>query len=63
MMADYSSAIRKATLEASRLQRDLGIQARVVREVGRVDVYGTIARLGVPLMFTRLDGLLGAYYR
>jgi Zn-dependent peptidase ImmA (M78 family) len=63
MMADYASAIRKATLEASRLQRDLGIQAKVVRDIGRVDVYGTIARLGVPLMFTRLDGLLGAYYR
>jgi Zn-dependent peptidase ImmA (M78 family) len=63
MMADYASAIRKATLEATRLQRDLGIQAKVVRDVGRVDVYDTIARLRVPLMFTRLDGLLGAYYR
>lgn len=62
-MADYASAIRRATLEATRLQRDLGIQAKVVRGVGRVDVYETIARLGVPLMFTRLDGLLGAYYR
>ena len=63
MIADYASAIRKATLEASRLQRDLGIQAKVVRDFGRVDVYDTIARLRVPLMFTRLDGLLGAYYR
>ena len=63
MMADYASAIRKGTLEAARLQRDLGIQAKVVREVGRVDVFDTISRLGVPLMFTRLDGLLGAYYR
>jgi Zn-dependent peptidase ImmA (M78 family) len=62
-MADYRSAIRKATLEATRLQRDLGIQADVVRDVGRVDVYGAIAQLGVPLMFTKLDGLLGAYYR
>jgi Zn-dependent peptidase ImmA (M78 family) len=63
MMADYASAIRKATLEATRLQRDFGIQAKVVRDVGRVDVYDTIARLRVPLMFTGLDGLLGAYYR
>ncbi len=62
-MADYRSAILKATLEATRLQRDLGIQADVVRNGGRVDVYGAIARLGVPLMFTKLDGLLGAYYR
>jgi Zn-dependent peptidase ImmA (M78 family)/predicted secreted protein len=63
MMADYARAIRKATLEATRLQRDLGIQAKVVRNIGRVDVYDTIARLGVPLMFTKLEGLLGAYFR
>jgi Zn-dependent peptidase ImmA (M78 family) len=63
MMPDYASAIRKATLEATRLHRDLGIQAKVVRDLGRIDVFDTIARLGVPLMFTRLDGLLGAYYR
>ncbi len=62
-MADYASAIRRATLEAARLQRDLGIQSEVEHDVGRVDVYGAIARLGVPLLFTRLDGLLGAYYR
>jgi Zn-dependent peptidase ImmA (M78 family) len=63
MMADYASAIRRATLEATRLQRDLGIQAKVVHGTGRVDVYDAIARLGVPLMFARLDGLIGAYYR
>lgn len=62
-MVDYPSAIRKATLEANRLHRDMAIQARVVRGSGRVDVYDTIARLGVPLFFTKLDGLLGAYYR
>jgi Zn-dependent peptidase ImmA (M78 family) len=63
MMADYAGGIRRATLEASRLHRDLAIQAKVARGSGRVDVYGTIAKLGVPLLFTQLDGLLGAYYR
>jgi len=62
-MASYESSLRKASLEAARLHRDLAIQAQTVHGNGRVDVYGTIARLGVPLMFTRLDGLLGAYYR
>ena len=62
-MADYTGGIRRATLEASRLHRDLAIQAKVVRGSGRVDVFDTIARLGVPLLFTKLDGLLGAYYR
>jgi Zn-dependent peptidase ImmA (M78 family) len=59
-MTDYAGAIRKAALEASRLHRDLAIQAK---GGGRVDVYDTIARLGVPLLFTKLDGLLGAYFR
>lgn len=62
-MAGYESSLRKASLEATRLHRDHAIQARTVHGNGRVDVYGTIARLGVPLMFTRLEGLLGAYYR
>jgi Zn-dependent peptidase ImmA (M78 family) len=62
-MADYAGAVRKGTLEATRLHRDLAIQSKVVRGSGRVDVYDTIARIGVPLFFTKLDGLLGAYYR
>ncbi|THD61609.1 protease inhibitor I42 family protein [Phenylobacterium sp.] len=62
-MTEGASNIRRAVLEATRLHRDLAIQARVIRGEGRVDVYDTIARLGVPLFFTHLDGLLGAYYR
>lgn len=62
-MADYASSIRRAALEAGRLHRDLAIQASVVRGSGRIDVYDTIARLNVPLFFTKLDGLLGVYMR
>jgi Zn-dependent peptidase ImmA (M78 family) len=62
-MADYATSFRRATLEAARLHRDLAIQAKVVRGPGRVDVYDTIARLGVPLFFTKLEGLLGVYLR
>lgn len=62
-MVDYPSAIRRAALQAGRLHRDLGIQSRVVHGSGRIDVYDTIARLGVPLFFTKLDGLLGVYMR
>jgi Zn-dependent peptidase ImmA (M78 family) len=63
MMADYPGAIRKAALEATRLHRDLAIQAKVARGSGRIDVYDTLVRLGVPLVFTKLDGLLGVYFR
>ena len=62
-MADYASSIRRAALEAGRLHRDLAIQSRVVRGSGRINVYDTIARLNVPLLFTKLDGLLGVYKR
>ena len=62
-MADYASSIRRAALEAGRLHRDLAIQSRVVRGSGRIDVYDAIARLNVPLFFTKLDGLLGVYMR
>ncbi|MBD8689553.1 MULTISPECIES: ImmA/IrrE family metallo-endopeptidase [unclassified Rhizobium] len=62
-MNDIAGAVRLAVLEANRLHRDLGIQARVIRGNGRVDVYDAISRLDVPLFFTKLDGLLGAYYR
>jgi Zn-dependent peptidase ImmA (M78 family) len=62
-MADYASAIRRATLEAGRLHRDFAIEAKVVHGTGRVDIYDAIARLGVPLFFTKLDGLLGVYLR
>ncbi|MDR6872066.1 Zn-dependent peptidase ImmA (M78 family)/predicted secreted protein [Bosea sp. BE125] len=62
-MVDYAAAIRRATLEAGRLHRDLAIQARVVRGHGRIDVYEAITKLNVPLLFTKLDGLLGVYLR
>ncbi|WP_081991228.1 ImmA/IrrE family metallo-endopeptidase [Inquilinus limosus] len=62
-MANYAVAIRRATLEATRLHRDLGIQAKAIRGAGRVDIYDAIARLSVPLFFTKLDGLLGVYLK
>ena len=62
-MANHATAIRRAALAAARLHRDLGIQAMATRNHGRIDVYHTIDQLGVPLMFARLHGLLGAYYR
>jgi Zn-dependent peptidase ImmA (M78 family) len=62
-MSGYANAIRSAVLEAGRLHRELSIQAAVENGSGRVDVYNAISELGVPLVFTKLDGLLGAYYR
>ena len=60
-MNAYATAIRKATLEVARLQRDLGIRAKATKEHGRIDVFDALARLELPLIFKPLDGLLGAY--
>jgi hypothetical protein len=35
-MVDYAGAIRRATLAAARLHRDLGLQAAAVRDNGRL---------------------------
>ncbi len=60
-MADVRGAILRGTAEASRLHRALDARARIAAEGGRVDVFGTIVGLGVPLIFKPLDGLLGAF--
>lgn len=62
-MVDYAGAIRRATLAAARLHRDLGLQAAAVRDNGRIDIFDVIARLNLPLILRPLDGLLGAYLR
>src|SRR4051794_32273899 len=61
-MADYASAVRKGTLAAARLHRDLGTEARVKHASGGgVDVFDAVARLRIPLLLRPLKGLLGAY--
>jgi Zn-dependent peptidase ImmA (M78 family)/predicted secreted protein len=60
-MSTYASAVRRATMAAARLHRELGTAERVVSEGGRVDVFDVAARLNVPLLFRPLEGLLGAF--
>ena len=60
-MKSVPVAIRRATLAAARLHRNLGLQAHAENESGRIDVFDAIARLGVPLIFKPLEGLLGSY--
>src|SRR3954452_16369995 len=56
-MADYASAVRKGTLAAARLHRDLGTEARVKHASGGdVDVFDAVARLKIPLLLRPLKG-------
>jgi Zn-dependent peptidase ImmA (M78 family) len=54
-------AILAGTLAAARAHAELHSQQRWEREGGRIDVFGAIDHFGLPLMFQRMDGLLGAY--
>lgn len=61
-MANARDAILAGVRAAHTLHRDLGVRANLERQDGgRIDVFGTIAKLGATLMFQPLDKLLGAY--
>ena len=61
-MVDARGAILTGVKAAHTLHRDLGAREVLAHnERGRIDVFGTIAKLGATLMFQPLDQLLGAY--
>lgn len=61
-MADNREAILVGAKAAHALHRDLGSRHQLEQSPGaRVDVFGTIGKLGATLMFQDLDKLLGAY--
>jgi Zn-dependent peptidase ImmA (M78 family)/predicted secreted protein len=55
-------AVLKGMRAALRLQRDLGVDQGSMRGQ-RIDVFGSILRQNVPLMFQELEPLMGAYLR
>lgn len=61
MMANRRDAVLDGALEAARLLKELGLREKVEKTGGFIDVYAWIAELNVPLLFKKLDGLLGAY--
>ena len=60
-MTSKRIAILRAKKEASKLHRKFSMRERIEVQGGRIDVFETIARCGVELLFKPLDGLLGAY--
>ncbi len=60
-MADARTAILRGKRAAARLHRAFGMRERVEADGGRIDVFDTIVRLGVPLLFKPLYGLLGVF--
>jgi Zn-dependent peptidase ImmA (M78 family)/predicted secreted protein len=60
-MSDTRGAILRGRREAARLHREFGMRERIEQDGGRIDVFDTIVRCGVPLVFKPLDGLLGVF--
>jgi hypothetical protein len=60
-MVDARAGILKGKKEAARLHRQFGMRERIQLDGGRIDVFDTIVKCGVPLLFKPLDGLLGVF--
>jgi Zn-dependent peptidase ImmA (M78 family) len=60
-MPDYASAIRRATLAAAHLHRDLGSEAVVTGAGSSVDIFSAVVQLHITMLLRPLEGLLGAF--
>jgi Zn-dependent peptidase ImmA (M78 family) len=53
--------ILNAVVEADRLHREFGTEARAERGEGRIDVFGMLVKRDIPVLFRPLKKLLGAF--
>jgi len=53
--------ILNAVVEADRLHREFGTEARAERGEGRINVFGMLVKRDIPVLFRPLTKLLGAY--
>ena len=60
-MQNRREAILAGIATASRLHRSLDLRRLVEHDCARIDVFGSIIRSKIPLVFRPLEGLLGAY--
>ena len=61
MTSNYRRAVLEGAKNAARMHFQLGSQDRIKQGNSYVDVFSAITRLGLPLLFRPLNGLLGAY--
>ena len=60
-MKSRRDAILEGSKAAARLHDELQTRRQVEAQASSIDVFGTIVRQKIPLVFKPLDGLLGAY--
>jgi len=60
-MKSRRDAILEGARAAAKLHRKFDVRHQVEAQPGSVDVFGTIVKEKIPLMFRSLEGLLGAF--
>ena len=60
-MQSRRNAILEGTRAAAKIHRKLGLRHQIEKRSSSIDVFGTIIKKKIPLMFRPLDGLLGAF--
>ncbi len=60
-MKSRRDAILEGTREAAKVHRQFELRDHVEAQAGNIDVFGTIVKEKIPLVFRPLDGLLGAF--
>ncbi|MGA2593531.1 MAG: ImmA/IrrE family metallo-endopeptidase [Bryobacteraceae bacterium] len=60
-MKSRRDAILEGTRTAARIHREFELRRQVEAQASNVDVFGTIVKEKIPLVFRPLDGLLGAF--
>ena len=60
-MKSRRDAILQGSKAAARIHQGLEMRRQVETRASSIDVFGTIVRQKIPLVFKPLDGLLGAY--
>lgn len=61
-MSNIRNAILRGTQTAARLHRDIGVRNKeLANRVPRIDVFGLMLKLNLPLLFKPLDSLLGVF--
>src|SRR3984885_8382545 len=60
-MKSRRDAILEGTRTAARIHREFELRRHVEAQASNIDVFGTIVKEKIPLVFRPLDGLLGAF--
>jgi IrrE N-terminal-like domain len=60
-MPNWRESVLEGVKEAARLHEQLALRTQIEETPSSIDVFASIVKLNIPLMFRPLDGLLGTF--